>query len=448
MKGLGVQEVAKRLKNNVLDNRKITLYFIDSRESVPGGLFFALKGERADGHHFLGEVAEKGAIAAVVSKTYGGPDFGLSLIRVADVLGSLQSLARELLEERKVVIAGVTGSVGKTTTKDFLWTLLQGKYHAAKSPFNKNSQASLPINLLNLEGKEELLVLEMGMNHKGELKQLVTIAPPDYALITNVDFVHAEFFPEGLEGIAEAKMEIFSSSQTKAALIPYDLLCYQKQLAKYSLLKKTFSLIDRRADFFLERDKEQYNLIENGKRSSSFTLPFQETQFIYNVAAAISFCRLIGLSYEEIFSRLKELSAPKMRFEKIEKDGKLFINDAYNAAPLSVRTALSELPEPKKRGRRIAVLGDMKELGNIVDVEHLKMGKFALPFIDYLFGLGEKSSLICDEFRKGGKKAEHFLEKELLAERLREFIQEGDVILIKGSRSLKMEKLFEYLGMV
>ncbi len=444
MKGLSLPNIAKRLGLSTKRKNRVSGYFIDSREAVFHGLFFALSGKRRDGHHFLAEVAQKGAIAAVVSKAYSGPDFGLTLLPVDDVQAALQGLGKSLLEERKLQVAAITGSLGKTTTKDFAWTILSKKFSSAKSPFNHNTQVSLPLTLLNLEGKEELLVLEMGMTQKGQIERLSSLAPPDIALVTNVTYVHSEFFPDGLDGIAQAKMEIFSQPKTRVGLMPYDLLRYEKMLRQSPLPKKTFSLEEKEADFFLQRENGQFTVIEKEGISPSFSLPFEERHFIYNALAAIAFARLWGMSYEEILPSLPELKTPKMRFEKLEKNGILFINDAYNAAPLSMRMALSQLPQPKMGGKRIAVLGEMRELGTISDDSHREIGRYALGFVDLLFCLGEKCAWMCKEFQEGGKKAELFLTHEALAQKLKEEIQANDVVLLKGSRVMEMEKILAF----
>lgn len=444
MKGLSLSDISKRLGLKAKGEKKILGYFIDSRETVSQGLFFALPGNRHDGHHFLSEVAQKGAVAAVVSKAYSGPDFGLTLLPVDDVQAALQGLGKSLLEERKLKVAAITGSLGKTTTKDFIWTILSKKFQSAKSPLNRNTQATLPLTLLNLEGNEELLVLEMGMTQKGQIERLSSLAPPDIVLITNVAHVHSEFFPDGLEGIAQAKMEIFSQPKTKIGLIPYDLLRYEKWLQRSSFPKKTFSFEEKKADFFLQREKGKFIVIEKEETSPSFSLPFEERHFIYNALAAIAFARLWGMSYEEIIPSLSELKTPKMRFEKLEKNGILFINDAYNAAPLSMRMALSHLPQPKAGGKRIAVLGEMRELGSISDDSHREIGRYALGFVDLLFCLGERCAWMCKEFQEGGKKAELFLTHEALAQKLKEEIQMNDVVLLKGSRVMEMEKILAF----
>jgi len=420
---------------------KVLWYEADSRAIQPGSLFFALPGQRQDGHDFLQQASEKGAIAAVVDKSYQGASFGLELFRVSNVLEALQRLAQELLQERGARILGVTGSVGKTTSKEFLWTLLLEKFQAGKTPLNKNTKISLPLSLLQMQGSEKMVVLEMGMTQAQEIARLIEIAPPEIALITNVALAHAESFPDGLLGIAKAKMEIFSHAKTKLGIIPRELLFYEKELKESSCPKKTFSLQDPRADFYLERKGDGFILHEDKQQSPQFFLPFQETHFIQDTLAALSMARSVGMSYEEIIPRLKELKPPAMRFEKIEKRGILFINDCYNASPLSIQAALSNLPKPKKRGRRIAVLGEMPHLGAFAEEEYKKVGAYAAEFADILLCLGEKCSSMCESFTRQGKTAYLFATHAELRQKLDGIVKENDVVLIKGSRAMQMEKI-------
>lgn len=429
-------------------NSLISGYEVDSRQIKPGSLFFALKGERCDGHDFLGEVASKGALGAVVKHSYQGPDFGLKLYKVDDVLSTLQFLGKDLLEERKTAVIGITGSVGKTTTKDFTWTVLAEKFSAGKSPLNKNTKISLPLSLLNQAGKEGALVLEMGMSEKGDLANLIQIAPPEIALVTSVGLAHAEFFPDGIRGIAKGKMEIFSHPKTRLGIIAEELLIYEDILRQSSCPKKTYSLQNPKADFYLAIEKEGCCVYESGVKSPFFHLPFTERHFVQNALAAISIARFMQMTYDEIIPKLQELKSPKMRFEKIEKNGVLFINDAYNASPLSVKAALLNLPKPQKGGKTIAVLGEMRELGYFAEECHREIGKTAAVIADHLLCFGEKCAFMCEEFQKTGKNAELFPTHESLTEKLRSIINKNDVVLIKGSRSMQMEKILDQLDRI
>jgi len=436
MKNIEIAKLASIL--GVKSDKKANIhgYAIDSREVERGDLFFALKGERHDGHQFLADVAKKGACGAVVESSYQGEDFGLNILRVPNVLAALQQLARVLIQQTRVV--GITGSVGKTTTKEFVWTLLKDRFHAGRNHLNKNTQITLPQTILQRDGSEKMMILEMGMSQKGDIGKLLKIVSPEIALITAISLAHAVFNPGGIQEIAEGKFEIFSHPATKLALFPYELLCYAHLVP---CKMKTYSMHDERADFFLKKEKEGYRIYESQTKSPTFTLPFEESHFIHNSLAAITIARSLGMSYEEIIPILPNLKPPIMRFEKIEKGGILFINDAYNASPLSVKTALSNLPIVK--GKRIAVLGEMRELGSFTEASHKEIGTFAIPYVDHVLCLGEQCRILCDEFSKSGKPAELFFTHDELKTRLHEIMKKNDVVLVKGSRAMHMEKILE-----
>ena len=395
---------------------------IDSRKAAPGQLFFALKGERVDGHDFLGEVAARGAAAAVVSEGYAGVDFGMKLIRVSDVLASLQWLAKEVLAQRGTRVVGVTGSVGKTTTKEFIATLLAGRYRVGKSPGNSNSQVGVPLSILNGSGEEEVLVLEMGMSGAGEIAKLVQIAPPEVALITKIGLAHSEFFPTGLEGIRAAKAEIFSHPHTRVGIVPKDSGIEGR---------KTFALGDISADYGLCGDR----IFEEGKEVYGVHLPFMASHLRENFLGAAAVARNLGMSWEEIGEQTQLLKVYPMRFERKEKNGVVYINDAYNANPISMRAALMNLPKPVEGGRTIAVLGEMKELGPFSKPSHQEIGKLALQVVDQLICLGKECEPMVEMFQQAGRPVDHFLDIEALRSHLAAVIKEGDVVLLKGSNS-------------
>ena len=250
MRNIPIRLIAQKIGLVLEEETFVSGYRIDSRRILPGELFFALKGEKVDGHAFLGSVKEKGGVAAIVSKEYRGSDCGLILLRVESVEESLQSLARSFLEESKTKVIGVTGSVGKTTTKDFIATLLGKKFKTAKSFASYNTKLTLPMTILNLEGNEEALVLEMGMSEPGDIKRLVEIAPPDIAVLTKVALAHTAFFPGGIEEIAKGKAEVFSHPKTRFAVAAYPFFQEFGECG-ISAEKVSFSLDERSADYFL-----------------------------------------------------------------------------------------------------------------------------------------------------------------------------------------------------
>ncbi len=391
-------------------NVQVSGYQMDSRLVRSGDLFFAIVGEKSDGHDFLEKVASKGASGAVVSKNYLGPSYGLKLLRVDNVGESLREMARISLKKAPVPVIAVTGSVGKTTTKDFIATLLEAKYRVGKTVGSQNSKLTLPLTILNRASDIEVLILEMGMSEMGDLKRLISIAPPTIAVLTKVALVHAVSFPGGLAEIAKAKAEIFSHPETKIAI---------SNQAKEHIP-------------FSSKDVLHFS-----------ELPFKEDHFLHNLAAAVCVAKKMGLSEAQILSQIPKLTLPKMRFERIEKRGVLFINDAYNAGPESMKAALKSVQKIKAKGKKIAVLGSMKDLGDFCEQSHEQVGLYAGEVVDHLLAFGVEAEMLFKAFLESKKPAEFFLEKDLLKKRLKEIINEGDVVLVKGSRSLQMEQVIE-----
>ncbi len=426
-----------------LPDTKICGYRIDSRAILPGDLFFAIKGQKVDGHCFLQQVKERGGIAAVVSEDYTGTDFGLFLIRVKDVSEALQLLAKEILTQRAPRIVAVTGSVGKTTTKDFIATLLEDRYRVGKTTGNFNSQLTLPICILNMRGDEEVLVLEMGMSQPGEIARLVAIAPPDISVVTKIGVAHIGAFIDGQDGIAREKGAIFSHDKTKWAIFDHDLTKFTQVYDAIKAKKVSFSLQEISADYVLSVGDALID--ERGVRAHRFDLPFKELHILHDFLAAATVARTLGLSWEDIHRKAMHLQVPKMRFEPFEKNGILFINDAYNANPDSMRAALKAFCLLRKEGKKIAVLGSMKELGSFSQNFHEEVGRFAQQYVDTMLVYGKEAKALADAFGEAKKPVEHFLDKKALAERLKSLACPGDTVLFKASRSVELEKVLAHL---
>lgn len=403
---------------------QVSGFQVDSRYIGKGDLFFALKGKKVDGIDFLAEVAHKQAFGAVVRKDYRGKDYGLELFYVEDVLDTLQKMAHLTMGKEKII--GVTGSLGKTTTKEFIATLLQKRYKVGKTIGNYNSAIGLPLTLLNREKGNEILVLEMAMTEKGQIQALTKIAPVDLGVVTKITYVHIENF-NSLEEIAKEKKSILSGIK---GIVPYEW-------KEEGMI--TFSLEDKRGDYTLSREGDKVYIVEKGEKIKILP-PFTELHFLEDLMIAFAVARMMGLKIEEIQEQIKELKTVPMRFEKVEKQGVLFIKDMYNSTLESVKMALNSLPTPKKGGRKIAVLGEMVELGAFSEKLHQEMGSFAKERVDLLFCLGKKCGKTIDSF--SNPNGELFLEKKELVNRLKNVILPGDVVLIKGSRALKMETIF------
>lgn len=407
---------------NLLDGSQVAGCQIDSRLVSLGELFFAISGNQVDGHHFLEEVSKKGAIGAVVSTKYKGPDYGLALTHVEDVGDFLRNLAKESLRSFPVPIIGITGSIGKTTTKDFTATLLEKKFRVWKTAGSQNSKLTLPLTILNRPKDSEVLILEMGMSDPGDLKRLVSIAPPTIAVLTKVALVHTLAFPEGLSGIAKEKSEIFSSQKTRCAIFDQGFFEYEEIISTIKYKKRPFA-------------KEDLKIFDK--------LPFEEEHILHNVAAAVCIAKEMGLTNEEIVDALPQLKTPPMRFQREKKRGIHFINDAYNAGPDATKAALKSLS--KFEGKKVAVLGSMKDLGVFCKKSHREVGLLARDIVDELYSFGEEAKELFEAFIESKKTGIHFETKEALEKHLKAALKPGDVVLVKGSRSLGLDTVLNNL---
>lgn len=402
---LGIDERSNDLLSNIS---------VDTRLVNPGDLFVALPGQKTDGHVFLGEAAAKGAVAAIVKKNYQGPDFGLKLLLVEDPLASLQALAKKSVASYNGKIIGVTGSLGKTTVKEFTNTILKQKFQVSATPANYNSQIGLPLTLLNhVKGTEDVLVLEMAMSQKGHIKRLVEIAPPDIAVITKVAYVHAENF-DSLEEIAYAKGEILSHSATSVAIVPEDF--------------PYLETCRRRGPAMIQV-------------SSKFPFPGEHHKYNFRIAAACA--EELGMEEEEILKAVSLLKTPQNRFQQVEKDGALFINDSYNAALPSIRAALESLPLRAPGGRIIGVLTGLAEMGKFTEQLHRELGTLTLNYLDILFCVGEDCQIMVDMWQKEGKTVSWFHGRKEVNQALKNTLKPGDIVLLKGANKHQLWKVLD-----
>ncbi|KAF3361494.1 UDP-N-acetylmuramoyl-tripeptide--D-alanyl-D- alanine ligase [Chlamydiales bacterium STE3] len=408
------------------NNYPICGFSVDARTIQQGQVFFAIPGERVDGHQFVQEALAKGAACAVVEKSYPGDG---PLIRVDHVLRSLQQIVKALLSLRKTKIIGITGSVGKTSTKEFLSVLLEKNFVVGKSAGNQNSQIGLPLTILNdSSGDEELLILEMGMTQPGQIASLTEIAPPTIALITQVALVHAANFPS-IDAILQAKLEIFNHPKTQITIGPYE----------WKRGTHLFSLDHHEADYFFDGT----HLYEAGRMLGALQMPISGKHYQQNILSAIAVACQLGLEFQEIQERLKFLKLFQQRFETKLKKGVIFIDDSYNASAIAVKAALSSLPTPRQGRFKFAVLGSMLELGKFSAQCHIDVAEEALKTVDYLFCYGEECLPMIDAWHKHGREAHYFDSHQHLISELRKQASEGDIVLVKGSYGNAMWKVIE-----
>lgn len=433
---------------NSFQNIQIQGYCVDSRTVKPGDLFFALKGARVDGHSFLQEVKEKGAIGAVVSKEFHDNIDGLTLFKVDDPLDSLQDLAKTVLAERPVRIVAITGSLGKTTTKEFTKTLLAAKYQVSASPGNSNSQIGVPLAILNHStGKEDILILEMGMTHSGQISRLTQIAPPEVAVLTTAALVHACNF-DSISDIVRSKAEIFSHPHLRLGILNPEMPHFSEVYSKISCSKATFSTSSPTADYFLSKSEDSVSSLLDNRTIplKDFSLPGKHNR--HNLLAAIAVARYFEVDWDLIQQAISTLALPERRLECVERGGIIFLNDSYNAAELSVKAALEAMPRPKGNGRKIAVLGSMMELGKFSESCHRSVGEFALNHVERMYCLGNECLPIVDIWKKEGRPVELFLNRCDLADCLSKELKAEDVVLLKGSRSKELWKLLDEISLL
>ena len=417
---------------------------VDSRLIQPGGLFFALRGAKVDGHRFLQEAAQKGACGAIIRSDFTGEiPKTLPVIRVEDPLLALQDLAKARVHEVGARVAAITGSVGKTTTKEFARTIFSASCPMAATRGNNNSQIGMALCLLNdLCGDEKWLVVEMGMSEAGEIRRLTEIIPPDIALIASIAPVHAEFF-ESTEQIAQAKAEIFEHPATQWGLFNADAPYSQILRAAGACQKRSFSLRGDPEAYWTMQVCDGTISVREGKEWVELPCPIFPAPHVYdNLLAAIALARTALIPWEALRRALPNLQLPKRRLEMVQKDGVLFINDAYNACELSMLAALDVLAGHAP-ARRIAVLGQMNELGPLSEECHRRVGERALESADLLFCLGNGCRPIVDAWRSAGRPCSWASSLHELMERLQEELTKGDVVLLKGSRSNELWKCVE-----
>lgn len=444
MPKLTLKECASLLETASDIEMSLNAVCVDTRLLEPGDLFFALPGSHVDGHSFLEQAAALGAGAFVVEENYNGPTYEVPVIRVPNVLAALQTLAKKVLARSHSQVVAVTGSLGKTTTKEFLATLMKHKFCVAQSPGNSNSQIGLPLAILNhTTGGEDVVILEMGLTEAGHIAKLVDIAPPDVAVITTTALVHVQNF-NSLEAIGTAKAEIFSHPKTRLGIlhegIPnFDELCHGSPCLKVSFSTKSLT-----ADYYLVDSAESMQIFSRHSSPAKIgplKVPGKHNR--HNFLAAVVVARHFGMTWEEINIAMQEISLPERRLEIVEKNGVTFVNDSYNASEQSTKAALESLPDPHKKGKKIAVLGEMLELGRFSDRCHRSVGEHALKFVDAVVCYGAGCRPIEEVWRVAGRPVSLVVDKHALLKIVQEFVSEGDVVLLKGSRSKEMWKILD-----
>jgi UDP-N-acetylmuramoyl-tripeptide--D-alanyl-D-alanine ligase len=424
----------------------------DSRNISKGEIFFALKGENFDGHAYVDEAFTRGAAAAVIEKDGMTRVNGKPIIRVSSTLKALGDLASEWRKSfPELKLAAITGSNGKTTTKEMAWTMVSLKYSTLKNSGNFNNLIGLPLTLFSLDESYKAAVVELGMNDFGEIRRLSEIASPDIGAITNIGRAHLEKLG-GIDGVAEAKgelVEAFGGNQT--FVVNADDPRVSKIADGINCKKISFGIKSEGASLSAS------DIEEVGFTGITFNMNSDDKSFpvrlkgiglhnVMNALCAAGIARSFGCGPDEIRQGLENFTPAKMRLEILESPlGLRIINDTYNANPESMRSAVDELMRLKGGGKAVAVLGDMLELGGAGEGEHARLGEYiSASGVDYLVTYGNYGGFILKG--AGGKvHGSHAKTHDEAAGMLREIAKPGDLVLIKGSRGMKMEEITKKL---
>lgn len=424
----------------------------DSRSINNENLFIPLVRENFDGHEFIQQAIAKGASASLWSKDIPLPKEDFPFILVEDTTKALQELARSYLSEVSPKVIGITGSNGKTSTKDILASLLKTQYKTHKTKGNFNNGIGVPLTILAMSEDTEMIVLEMGMDNFGQIELLTSIAPPDAAVITNIGAAHLEGLKTP-ENIAKAKLEILRGLKRDKLFLYYGddrMLKSQVEMVESQHEIKSFGM-DISNDYqpeilFINESGDTFQLKE--PKSEELFLPMLGEHQVLNATAAIAIARYFGISFENIKKGLLSVEKTGMRNELVKGNGFTILDDSYKSNPASVRAALSTLYSITGYAQKIAVLGDMLGLGDDEIDMHREIGEeIKSDKIDYLFTIGEFGKYIYEtaEENFSSDKIFHFDDKDKLVEKVKEVTEKDALVLVKASRPLAMEEVVEKL---
>jgi UDP-N-acetylmuramoyl-tripeptide--D-alanyl-D-alanine ligase len=421
--------------------KQISGWSIDSRTLAPGDLFVALRGENHDGHDYVNAALEKGAAGAVVERDLESP----SLLIVEDTLAALQKLAGWARCRWAGRVVAVTGSAGKTTTKDVIAQLVAVEVAAGKTIGNLNNHVGLPLSILRLPDESRVAVLEMGMNHAGEIRALARIARPDVGVVTNVGYAHVEAFGS-VEAVARAKRELIEElpADGVAVLNADDLLVSAfREVHRGRVV--TFGLSEN-ADVRAEDVELGVETVRFRCGGVRFESPLVGRHGVSNVLAGLAVAQVFEIPPERLRDAVRSLSPGKMRGERLEHNGVVIWNDSYNSNPEAARAMIDVLRSTPAR-RRVAALGEMLELGPSTEPLHRDIGRYvAAQGIDVLVGIRGAARFMVEEAVRAGlsEGAAYFFEDPGQAgDFLSGMLREGDAVLFKGSRGVKVERALE-----
>src|SRR5579864_282968 len=454
MNSLSTSQIAK-LAEATLEcgdgNVSVERVSTDSRTIKKGELFVALRGENFDGHKFVEEVAKNGAAGAIVDGSWTGKSAGkFAVIRAKDTLVAYQTLAANYRKSLSIKVLAITGSNGKTSTKDFAASVLGRKFRVTKTQGNFNNHVGLPRTILDATSRDEVAVWEIGMNHPGEVAPLAKIAAPDAAIITNIGAAHIEFMGSR-EAIAQEKGMLAEAVGSDGTVILNADDPFMEGIARRTRARVVFAGINngtlRATEIEQSADGSEFTILEGAHRCRA-QLSVPGLHMVGNALLAVAAGRAFGVPLEECAIGLATAPLTKARLQIKEVNGVQFLDDSYNANPDSMKAALRTLVELHADGKKIAVLGEMRELGPETERGHREVGQEAAALeVDHLIGIGEMGAVIADAAKRAGlKQSSTVASTSEAADLLMEITEPGDLVLIKGSRLARTEDVIEHFG--
>lgn len=445
----------RALFNRTTDTTQVRSVSTDSRFIEPGAVFFAIRGETMDGHAFLSDAASKGAVAAVVDHEPKIDLPNVKFIVVPDTRKALGKLATYIRRQFGVCkVIGVAGSNGKTSTKHLISAALSCRLRGSISPKSFNNDIGVPLTIFPADPNQDYLVLEMGTNNHGEIRALTNMAKPDIAVITNCAEEHLEGLGDVM-GVRRENSSIIEGIRDGGVLVVNGddrqlleaVAGFKGRVVKFGFLPSNDVF---GTDVQVHDDGTSFRL---NNRTTRVFVPMIGRHNAMNALAAIAVAKRFGLPEEDVIASLATSSKPEMRMQRMDAGGITILNDCYNANPASMRAGIEtflEFEPAARNGRRVAILGDMRELGDTSERYHRELGRLVAHWkdeIDAVYCVGECSKWIVDDAKSHGFSSaiERFANSELAAKAIARKVRRGDLVLVKGSRGIKLERVVEQL---
>ncbi len=408
---------------------------VDSKKVKSNSIFFALQGKKTDGHLFLQEAIDRGAVLLVVDEKKKIPISKVPYIEVQNPLECLQDLAKFHFAFIQAETIAITGSSGKSTTKEYVSQLLGTQFKVGKTRGNQNSQIGLALSLVALEGDEEKLVLEMGMSEKGNIKKLCEIAAPNIAILTCIDVNHIEQFGSK-EAIALEKSDIFIPPSVQFSYIEENAYAYEAVKKKCHSDKMIYSL-----NTHVQNEKFQVLDFEVGLEE----LNIKEAHFLKNLIPAVAIARKLQVPHAKILNKMKNLHTLEHRFQIIEKNRCVIIDDAYNSSLESLTCAVSAILKRDVRGKKIAVIGALAEQGDLENLHHQKLAEILEGKFDQIYCIGTPAQITVKQLKKNGCDAFYCESLKEIADQLNQSIQNQDLLFLKGANTYRLWELVDLI---